>query len=168
MFLSLGHTMSIIWVNLRSLYQIITSGVHAVVSFFNQYLKFQHSLTFSFFITISGPHFSWHQHWPFCSNPLSTAHVVINTFETLLCLQVLIASKHLTPRWQIHFSHNQHFSESMWTPLFFFHALVSIVCLCILITALASLGSMLHLCQFTMHTFLFILQNLAGSLFLVL
>ena len=64
-------------------------------------------------------------------------------------LQVLIASKHLTSRSQVHYSYALPAWPTLvrinFMPLFFLHALLSTICSCILIIAFNFLGSTLHL-----------------------
>ena len=146
MFWSLGHVMSVIWINLLS-----SSGFRAVVSFLIQYSKCQYSFTLVLSINIPCSNFSLYQHWLLSCNPVFTAHVVIRTFKTLVCFFRYSFpasiwhpdSRCIAP--STHFPHYRHLSKLMCMLWLLFHTFVSIICSCILIIELAFLGSILHL-----------------------
>ena len=171
--------MSVIWINLRSLYLIITPGLRAVISFLIQYLKYRYSFTFLFSVTVSYSYFSLYQYWSCSSNPLLTAHVVIKTFKASLCLiryslpagNLHSDARRYTP--STHFPHSRNFAESMCLPLFFFQPQVTlssvpanwILCLPswnLCCTSAIYVFPYLDLIQVILLMFLYILQYSAG------
>ena len=101
----------------------------------------------------------------FSSNPFSTSQVVIKTFKELCFFRHSLPASIRHPDVRCispstHFPHSRYLSESVCMPLFFFHALVSIICFCILIVAHAFSGSMLHLSHSCLPSSMFLYKSL--------